>query len=63
MTRQKAIKMLEAHGFAPDAPTAGWPSKRGETVWMVMDPTSTFDQEVGIRDQYALREVRDWLGY
>jgi hypothetical protein len=57
MTRETAVKILRQHSIEVDQPTAWFP----ETG--TGDPASTFDLEVGIKDEYTSSEVYNWLGY
>jgi hypothetical protein len=55
VNRQTVIRALRDHGHQPDSPTV-WHGDLG-LAW------TSFDAEIGIRDHYTVREVREWLGY
>ena len=57
ITRARALVILAAHGRQPNEPSAWFPEENQD------DPTSTFDWEVGIKEEYKLMEVLGWLGY
>lgn len=57
ITRTEAVQILANHGRSPTDPTAWFPEENQ------YDPTSTFDEEVGVKDTYELMEVLGWLGY
>lgn len=57
ITRQRAVQILEEHGFTPNSPTAWIPSEERYAE------DSTFDQQVSFKTEYSLMEVLGWLGY
>lgn len=57
ITRERAEAILATHGTTPNKPQVWWPE---ENQW---DPTSSFDDEVGIKGEYELMEVLGFLGY
>lgn len=57
ITREEAEQLLAPHGLSSGDPMEWYPE---ENRW---DPTSTFDDRVGIKPEYELMEVLGFLGY
>jgi hypothetical protein len=57
LTRHQVQEILNHHGWLTGEDTA-WDPQTGEWV-----EETSFDDEIGIRDSYSLREVKVWLGY
>ena len=60
ISRKKAIEILIAHGLGPDDQTCS-ELINGKPVG-VKSGTS-FDEEIGCRQAYSLKTIKDWLGY
>ncbi len=60
ISRKKAIEILRAHGLGPDDQTCS-ELINGKPVG-VKSGTS-FDEEIGCRQAYSLKTIKDWLGY
>ena len=59
LTRLEAVEALARHGLTPKQNTY---CGNETTGFCDVDGTS-FDDEVGNRPEYTLREVMSWLGY
>ena len=57
ISREQAMMILKEHGLTPDQLTAYNP-KTGEKV-----PGSSFDIEMGFRQEYQVEKIYKWLGY
>jgi len=57
ITRARAVQILQEHGTGPNIPTAWFPEENN------YDPTSTFDEIVGVKEEYQFMEVLGFLGY
>jgi hypothetical protein len=56
LMRDEAIKFIAVHGLKPCTQTASYKGR------LVKSGTS-FDEELGVRNWYRTKDVRDWLGY
>jgi len=56
MIRQDVLKVLENHGFGPDTQTE---ALNGQLV----EKGSSFDEMLGIKENYRALDVYQWLGY
>lgn len=55
ISRKYLLKILKAHGLEPAQSTA---FKEGKLV-----KGTSFDDEMGIKEEYNLEAVKNWLGY
>ena len=64
ITRRDAVRIVEQHplwdGFTVTDQTET-EMIDGKPEWV--ESGTSFDEMMGIRSAYSLREVRDWLGY
>ena len=56
ITKEKALQMLKNHGWNPNQQTASF---QGVTV----KSGFSFDENLGIKETYFLKDVLLWLGY
>lgn len=61
ITRDKAIEILERHGVAPEE--AGEFTIDANGAFTIPSAYSSFDDQVGKKDEYEMMEVLGWLGY
>ena len=64
ITRKAAVRLIEQHGLWPGHTVTDQTETEmvdGKPTWV--ESGTSFDEMLGIRATYSLREVRDWLGY
>ena len=60
ISRKRTIEILRHHGWTTTQPTTTGRINGGPLIWL---PGTSFDDEVGIKDRYTVRELAEWLGY
>lgn len=55
ITREEARRILKEHGFEFNTDTL---VKNGKLI-----PSTSFNNHLGIKDNYKLKDVKRWLGY
>ncbi len=60
MTHDQTIWLLANHGVSPEVGVVPHCTATTCSRW---DPATSFYAEFGIRSQYSLAAVREWLGY
>lgn len=58
ITREQVIMFLAKHSLTPKTQTYFDMNLR-----KMVESGSSFDEMIGIKEKYVLREVEDWLGY
>jgi hypothetical protein len=58
ISRARVISVLQQHGIPSGWTPTAWYPKTG-----LLDETSTFYWEFGVRDCYVSSELYQWLGY
>ena len=58
VSRERALEILAEHGIASASAPTAYDSRTHS--WA---EDSTFNQQVGVKHHYTLKEIRDWLGY
>lgn len=64
ITRKQALEILDLHALSPKECAISH-ARDGET-WngMTLEPyCESFDNALGVHDQYAIIDVKNWLGY
>ena len=64
ISRAQALEIVDAHGLGPKTCTVSH-AKDGE-MWngMILEPyCESFDHSLGVHNQYAVIDVKNWLGY
>ena len=66
ISRKQALEIVDAHGWKPDdctvSHTAGDHLNIPQTECYCYQPAS-FNSDLGIHDQYAIIDIKHWLGY
>jgi hypothetical protein len=56
ITREKALAILKNHGWTPEAQTASFQG-------VLVKEGFSFYENLGIKEEYRLKDVLLWLGY
>ena len=63
LTRKEVIEIIGQHGFGPYECTNGDHTHMSDTLLSMPIACGTFSGDVGLKDNYTFREVKNWLGY
>jgi len=64
ISRKQALEIVDAHGWGASDCTVSHEHRNRLSWWYSQtDPCESFYTNLGIHDQYAITDVKHWLGY
>ncbi len=64
ISRREALEIIDAHGWGASVCTVSHARDWGVWNSTLLEPhCESFDDCLGVHDQYAVIDVKNWLGY